>query len=320
MGKPLHIVALLDGRPGHDKQTRGVLEALSALTPLEINIRRMGPPTWIRRARHMVAYTGAWLGFSVKVAAPGAVDLLIGTGATTHFPLVVLRRRWHTRAVTCMTPGRPWQQFFDLCFIPQHDQPAAAANVFETVGPPCPANQAPMHRQERGLILVGGIDTNSHWWDSDTVMDQISHITAHTPDKLWTISSSPRTPVEMLKHLHRFAARTSTVDFYPFQETPPGWIETAYGRHATVWVTADSVSMVYEALSTGCGVGILPVAWKNPQNKFQLGLENLYARGLAVSFNNWVAGQPVVAPTHPLNEARRCAEEILRRWWPDRLP
>ena len=319
MNKPLHVLALYDGRPGHEKQTHGVLEALAALTSLEVSSERLGPPSVARRLRHTLIYVGGLLGFDRRIKPPEPVDLLIGTGASTHLPLVVLRRRCCAKAVTCMTPDPPYQHFLDLCFIPQHDQPSRADNVFETVGPPCPAMVDRKHNPQQGLILVGGVDVKSHRWDSEAVMQQIGEITQRMSDKRWTISSSPRTPDDMLKFLRRFAAQTSGVDFYTCEETPQGWIEEAYGRHATVWVTADSVSMVYEALSAGCGVGILPVAWKKAQNKFQLGLENLYQQKLVVAYNDWLSGQPLEPADRPLNEAQRCAKEILRRWWPDRL-
>ncbi len=72
-----------------------------------------------------------------------------------------------------------------------------------------------------------------------------------------------------------------------FADTGPGWIEERYAECLKVWVTADSMSMVYEALSAGCRVGLLPVRWKAEKNKFRRSAEYLIENGLAVPFSAW---------------------------------
>jgi mitochondrial fission protein ELM1 len=108
--------------------------------------------------------------------------------------------------------------------------------------------------------------------------------------------------------------------FYRSLNTPAGWVEKEYGMNGTVWVTADSISMVYEALSAGCSVGILPVKWLQQDNKFQKSLTILHQKKMIVDFHEWQSGEKMpVPPAEPFNEAVRCAREILRRWWPERL-
>jgi hypothetical protein len=115
------------------------------------------------------------------------------------------------------------------------------------------------------------------------------------------------------------AKSKKNVIFYRAEDTPRGWIESAYASHRQVWVTADSVSMIYEALTAGCRVGVLPVRWKNPDNKFQTGIDDLKHHGMVVDFEQWRAGGELPAVAMPLNEAGRCAEEMVKRWWPERL-
>jgi mitochondrial fission protein ELM1 len=45
----------------------------------------------------------------------------------------------------------------------------------------------------------------------------------------------------------------------PFAATSPDWLPTQLARADQAWVTADSVSMVYEALTAGAAVGVLDV-------------------------------------------------------------
>ena len=150
-------------------------------------------------------------------------------------------------------------------------------------------------------------------------MAQVRQLRTRMPEMSWTISSSPRTPSDTVERLDRFAGAHRNVTFFRADETPPGWIESAYMAHGQVWVTADSVSMVYEALTAGCRVGILPVAWNHPHNKFQKGIDDLTAHGLVLDYDSWQGGVSWPATPKLLNEAERCASEILRRWWPTRL-
>ena len=153
------------------------------------------------------------------------------------------------------------------------------------------------------------------------MIDKIVHIIERNPAVSWTISSSPRTPEDACRLLDDVAAGQEEVLFFRSSNTPAGWVEEQYALNAKVWVTADSMSMIYEALAAGCSVEILPVQWKQQRNKFQTSIDLLAAKELVIEYDKWLAGAPMKPqPQEPLNDAHRCAEEILRRWWPDRLP
>lgn len=318
MADPLCVVAFMDGRPGHEKQTQAVTAALAAMTPLSIKTCAL-PTTsgWRRLVQGLRAFAGP--GLTSPGCDPRDIDLIIGTGTTTHLPMIALKRRSRARLVTCMSPDPLLHRWFDLCLVPRHDNPRVGNNIFPTFGPPCIRAGESRHDPCRGLILAGGIDPKSHRWDTETFMAQIRQLRTRMPEICWTISSSPRTPADTVDRLHRFAEDHRNVTFFRAAETPPGWIESAYKVHGLVWVTADSVSMVYEALTAGCRVGILPVAWNHQQNKFQKGIDDLTAHGLVLDYHAWQAGASWSATPKPLYEAERCASEILRRWWPTRL-
>jgi hypothetical protein len=115
------------------------------------------------------------------------------------------------------------------------------------------------------------------------------------------------------------AAAMGQVSFFRSADTPAGWVEEQYALNRTVWVTADSISMVYEALTAGCSVGVLQVEWLRQDNKFNKSLQFLTEKEMIVDFDAWQEGASM--PTlkdKQLNESLRCAREILRRWWPDR--
>jgi mitochondrial fission protein ELM1 len=202
-----------------------------------------------------------------------------------------------------------------------HDQPALGDNVFVTQGPPNTVRHGEGQHSDRGLILVGGIDTKSHVWQSAAIIDMIRIIVEKQPEIKWTVSSSPRTPEETSQNLTEMAETMQNFNFFRSENTPAGWVEEQYIQNRNVWVTADSVSMVYEALTAGCSVGVLPVEWLRQDNKFLRSLRILSENSQIVDFHDWQQGAPMPILRDKLfNESRRCAEEILRKWWPDRLP
>jgi mitochondrial fission protein ELM1 len=193
-------------------------------------------------------------------------------------------------------------------------------NVFFTQGPPNTSPYTEEKDNKRGLILVGGVDRKSHVWRSDDTLEQIRTILDKEPSKAWTVGTSPRTPEAMNHLLEDLAGGYSRVDFVRSKDTSSGWIEKQYKENGFVWVTADSLSMIYEPITAGCQVGILPVEWKRKDSKFHRSIAYVLNQGLAISYEQWLRnGSVCPANKQRLDEATRCAEEILRRWWPKRL-
>ncbi|MEE8397547.1 MAG: mitochondrial fission ELM1 family protein [Desulfobacterales bacterium] len=319
MTEPLSIVAFLDGRRGHEKQTRGVLQALAVHTPIATQYRTLPPLSWVSAVRNWAAYTGAAV-FGCKSASDSPADLIIGSGAYTHIPMLLLGKASGGKVVTCMSPDPLLIGKMDLCFVPSHDRTTPSDNIFVTTGPPNPTAFTDTHDPARGLMLVGGIDKGSHRWDSKAVAAQLESIVEKDPSIVWTISSSPRTPEDMNRLLDDLAANQPRVDFIRSEATPDGWIEDAYAQNQTVWVTADSISMIFEALTAGCRVGLLPMQWKKKNSKFSDAERHLIENGWVRTYDMWLSGNDGDIGSLRLDEADRCAKEILKRWWPDRLP
>ena len=242
-------------------------------------------------------------------------DLLIGTGSHTHIPMLSCKRHSDALCVTCMAPSRILLGRFDLCFIPQHDGISAGNNIVITVGPPNCSEAEEGHDQNKALILLGGVDLKSHHWSSAEIGANIRDLVLTEKRMEWTISSSPRTPMETVTLIEKMTHDLDHVTFFRYENTESGWIERQYSANGTVWVTADSMSMVYEALSAGCRVGILPVIWKNEKNKFKRSEKYLLDHGLVVSYQAWKEGAAQWNVNQPLHEAGRCADEIMKKWY-----
>lgn len=316
--KPLHIISFFDGRPGHEKQTQGILQALSRLTPTEVETRLIQRPSLPGSIQNWARYLVSFETARNKTKRP--VDLIIGTGSSTHIPMLLYQKTCRAKVVTCMSPGFPLNRRIDLCFVPQHDRKKPAANRFFTVGPPNNLVYQERHDKEKALILIGGVDVKSHRWRTDRVVAQVGTLLSKNPSLAWTISSSPRTPDDMLLQIDKLASQSPNVDFFRSEETPAGWIEARYAQSDIVWVTADSISMIYEALTAGCRVGALPMEWKQSDSKFQRSLDYLVQNGHISLYETWVSNKDSMVRGVQLDEASRCAKEILKRWWIGRLP
>jgi len=309
---PVKVAVFLDGSPGHEKQTKGIIKALGRLLTLNIKEIRIKRQTFVQDLWSWIKYFFAWSSFPSYCL--DSYDILIGTGSHTHIPMLTYKKHCNGFVCTCMAP--PWilRKKFDLCFIPQHDGIPEGNNIITTVGPPNCSEAREEHDSNRGLILLGGTDPKSHHWNSETVSDYIRELIDKETEKEWTISSSPRTPEETVSLIEKIALQFYNVTFFKFEDTKPGWVEKQYESNKTVWVTADSMSMVYEALSAGCSVGILPVEWKNKENKFNRSEHFLLDQGFVISFAEWKDGSRRWKEIQPLNEAGRCANEIMIKW------
>lgn len=213
-----------------------------------------------------------------------------------------------------MAPDPVYRRYFDLCFVPRHDGLQESANIFITDGPPVPTSPNLQKSDDKGLILIGGPNAYSLGWDSDSIKRYVQDITSRQKDVYWTLSTSPRTPGQTAEILKSLADQTANLDFFHYRDTPKGWVEERYAESGIVWVSVDSMSMIYEALTAGCKVGLLPLEWKNKNNKFSRSMMSLVFKELVVDYRDWISGQKQWKGGTSFNEAKRCAEEIVRRW------
>jgi len=315
--KEMHIVCLLDGKPGHEKQTFGIIQALGKKIPTKVTKIKITPwSLW----HSFLAVIRLNLPFSSsKKIGDLNPDLLLCTGSRTHLQTLLYKKQYNIPAIACMAPDRIYRSKFDLCFVPIHDGFEQENNIVTTIGPPNCSTNSRRHKEKNGLILLGGIDQKSHTWKSDDVLEKITKIITREPDISWLISSSPRTPEDTIVMLENMSLLHPQVTFYNYKDTSPGWLEQQYDNSNVVWVTADSVSMMFEALTAGCKVGVIPVNWKKRLNKFEKSVAFLVANKFILSFDAWIRKEDDWSEHDNLNEAQRCADIIITRWWEKNL-
>lgn len=304
MSDPLDIWILSDGKPGHENQSFGLAEAIGRVCPVrtsKVALAGSGGP--LSRLRH------AFLE-SRELPKP---RLLIGAGHAVHLSLLALSKRAAAPCVVMMKPTFP-SSLFDLCLIPEHDLGGKNGpdHVIPTLGAlnrvPPPGDGA----RHGGLILLGG-PSSSHGWDGDAIRSAIEAIVIAGKDRPWRVTDSRRSPAGTLESL---TAACLALAAYPHGETGRDWLPQRLAEAAEVWVTEDSVSMIYEALSSGARVGLLPVPSLKKAGRVARGIAKLVEEGFVTRFADWSPAAGLAAPPRVLREADRCAAIVLERLLP----
>jgi len=293
-----HIRILSDGRTGHENQSVGLALALARRTGATYEIVKIDP--------------SASLLFRMRAASqPGPVDLVISAGHRTHLPLWWAAHRLHARSVVIMKPSLPLA-FFDLCLLPRHDltNPVDHGRVVTTRGALNRIAEEPGAKTATGVVLIGGPSAH-HGWDGVLLAAAIIEIVRSRPELQWTIADSRRTPEGFLARLDGCGAT-----LVPHQQTQSGWLPAQLGAAREAWVTEDSVSMIFEAVTARVFVGVLPMPIKKPGARTIKAVNDLIADGYARRFGEW-RRNPVGWGSPPaLHETARCADEIIARFFP----
>jgi len=290
-----------DGKRGHENQTRGLIRALSRLQPLEcieVDVHQQGA-TWLDYLT----------GRAPKLSSLPAPDLIIGAGSLTHATILAAGRVTGAPTLLLMAPPRGLTSFFDLCIVPQHDQ-RKGANIIETTGAINMVEANLDKIAQSGLFLIGG-PSQHHSWDEPSLLKQISTIVSSNPELQWKLTTSRRTPSSTTEKLLSLQGDQLTV--IPVEETDADWLPRQLAGSAYVWVTEDSVSMVYEALSSGAKVGLLPVPRKTKTSRVIRGLDSLKQSNHILSYSANQTDLTTFECPPPLNEAERVAKIVAGR-------
>lgn len=301
---PLTLWRLTDGKPGHEKQTLGLARALQRLLPATCHDIPVHPGTPAATLRASLD----WLLRRFPAGRPlPDPDLILAAGHATHLPALAARRARGGRIVVLMRPSLPLA-CFDLCLIPAHDRPRTRPNVIVTRGVLNAVQPGGRHDPARGLFLIGG-PSRHYAWDDAAIAAQVREVVTAHPDIAWTLTTSRRTPAAFLTAL----GSPPGVAVLSHTQTPAGWLEAALAASSEVWVSPDSGSMLYEALTAGCRVGLFELSAR-PDSRIARDIAGLAEVGWVTPIARWRREHTLAPAPEGFNEAERCAHLILARW------
>jgi uncharacterized protein len=288
-----------DNRAGHDSQSIGFVSALQERVDCEIyNIHVPFP---------LSSYASAVLKKLPLVSHLPNPDLLVGAGHASHFPMLLSRLLRGGRTLVIMTPTLP-TQLFDFCLIPEHDEKERSRNIIPTIGPLNTIRASTQLSETEGLIVLGG-ESKHFYWNEDKLFQQITKI-LRNDKRNWIITDSPRTP-SSTEHLLT-SLNEENVKYVSYKQKNNSDLSSLLQKAGNVWVTEDSMSMIYEALSTGASVGLLRVDEK-PKSRLGKVAQTLVEKNLLTLFNEWQSSKQLLPPARTLSESTRCANILVER-------
>lgn len=300
--------AVTDNKPGHRNQLQGLVNALERALDCEqsLDVR------WIEMSSTRTGRARQLWQAKKLLTGQAKPNFILCCGHRTHW--LSLRLHWLSRVklVVLMRPSLP-MHWFDLCVVPQHDGEYTNRNVIQTQGVLNKISPNIRHEKDPGaptnaLVMIGG--PSKHYdWNNEDMLAQLRTLQSLLPaDTQWTITTSRRTPLNFESQLH--SLENEFCQLVPAAKTDSDWLPAQLAQCTQAWVSEDSVSMVYESLSSGAQVGLLRVPVKQT-NRITRGVQALLQSKVLATVDklNQSGALPNAKP--PLQEADAVARAML---------
>ena len=287
----MKVVILSDKKPGHYKQSLGIVEKMPECRTvwLEIQFRRKwrdnllrvfmcifgGVPLPISLIRRLLRWSLIPESYNALVQHQTA-DIILSTGSSVAAVNLLLGRILRAMTVTCRRPSPVGTRYFDLAILPMISWHHASRkdNICRTIGVPNPISpeslDAKRKQLERALnlsdcprigVLLGGTDRHETITrDEAEGLSEICKVTAEQMNAQILVTTSRRTPPKVTAYM---VSTVKHADWCPLFITPDTSSELEDPYQAILAlsdlliVTADSFSMVCEAASSGRTVIVL---------------------------------------------------------------
>ncbi|NLL83641.1 MAG: hypothetical protein GX230_05295 [Lentisphaerae bacterium] len=287
---PLLIIS--DGKPGHVNQSRALCDALGRpFAVVEVAYRQ--------RLFKALAYLADRCGMSFsslyRVTSPlpeGPFAAVVCTGSTAFYPGKIFARRRKIPVAAILDP-KGWRRDFDAILAPVFDNPKPAANLVKlpvnltAVSPGFYENGVAAFRErhtwERAAVgvVIGGPSAFADM-SAEFMRAHLDRIFAATEGLERWVTTSRRTPaeVEALVDSYSFDYKLifSRDNFNPI----PAFVSLC----DTLFVTADSTSMISEAVTYGAAKVEVIMNLHKAASKFARLISNLESSGALHIFEN----------------------------------
>ena len=291
------IWVISDNRRGHENQSLAISEAISRLIPTKVYL--LSSPNTLTQLSNLV------FGKFKKTSPPSTPNLIIGTGHGTHLSLFNAKRRFGGKTLVIMSPSLPLSMF-DFALIPLHDQPSNNDKVIPFKGALSRITPTKRKKNKFLCIVIGG--TSKHYsLDQTLVLKEINELIDSFTDGEILISNSPRSPVKLSEEL----SKTYPSHFIDWKKMHSGEIQSLFAQSTHIWLTEDSISMIYDALSSGAQVGLL-TSTRKKETKISNEIQSLFNDQLVTNINEWRLTKNM-RPSPLLDESSRCAKIILKK-------
>ncbi len=293
----MKVVILSDNKPGHYKQSLGIVEKMSECQTewLTVEFRQKWRDNLLRV--FMCIFGGmpfptslihTLLRWSLTTESYSALtdlqtpDIILSTGSSVAGVNLLLGRMLETKTVTCRKPSPLGTRYFDLAILPMFSWQGKKHkdNVCQTVGVPNSISPDTLNMEQQRLInalnlsdcprigiLLGGTDQHETITTADAEqLSEICKAIATETDTQILVTTSRRTPTEVTEYLTSTLKHNEWCPLFIEPDTPSE-LEDPYqailALSDVLIVTADSFTMVCEAASSGRPVIVLTLSGEN---------------------------------------------------------
>lgn len=297
------IWRFVDGKPGHEKQSLGLICALSKIKNITSTKIKCSNSTF----RNFHQILKKFLFSQEQIQYP---DLLIGAGHRTHLPILFLKKFFGGKSVILMKPSLPCS-WFNLCIIPEHDNITSAKNIILTDGVLNAIEPSLIDGTQKkgGIFLVGG-ESKHFFWSTEDIIEQIKKIIIASGSISWTLTTSRRTPKNFLEKLQ--SQKFPNLKIIEYSKTKPGWIEQTLIKKEYAWITEDSFSMIYESLTAQCKVGVLNLKKLGKESKAEKSIKSLLKRKIIFKYDDFQKNNKTQNEKPLCQQALHCAEYVKK--------
>ena len=298
----MKIVVLSDNKPGHYKQSLGIVQNMSEcrMEWLEIQFRSKWRDNLLRifmcifgRVPLSETFAHSLLRWSLDTLTYSAIlqiqdiDVVLSTGSSVAAVNLLLGKILHAKTVTCRRPSPVGIHHFDLAILPMLSWHNAEQrdNVCKTIGVPNPISPNSLNTKQAALeqklnlfecprigILIGGTDKHETITIDDA--ERLSEICKAVTEKMNAqilVTTSRRTPSNVTEYLKSKFENAAWCPLFIKPDTPSELddpYQAILALSDLLVVSADSFSMVCEAACSGRKVIVLSLSrkgWRQPK-------------------------------------------------------
>jgi mitochondrial fission protein ELM1 len=272
------IAVISDGKPGHENQSLGLAEHIpgNKTILLRHSLKEGIGEAWLRfivrnfagvRANPGKYLKQAFSDAEIKRLIEHSPKAVISAGSLSAAPCLLAGKLTGAKTCVCMRPSLLPLSFFDLAVLPEHDNPPDAPNIVRTLAAPNRVSDERLNEEadkwwdelppgERVISWIIGGPSASARFDENHVLGGLLETLVWARYGGWQVwlSTARRTPVSLEESIKKVAngypALTWKLLWHDDHRNP---LYAMFLRSRIAVVTSDSVSMIAEAASAGCG-------------------------------------------------------------------
>lgn len=262
----MEALLISDGRPGHYHLAEGILAAAQRLRPIEVREIKVRRPRWLTpgllwRLSASGLSPAVILGYAygIDASALPKAELIVSAGGDTLAANVAAARLLRAPNIFYGSLRRYDPHAFALVLTsyarnavkPNHAMTLKPNRLDPDVLGTCPARTAPGKPPATAGLLIGGDAGTVHFSADDWKrLLQFLDASFKASGTRWIVSNSPRSPASLSDELVRLSQNGGgpIESFIDVRSAGPGTLHGLFARSEAILCTADSSSMLSEAV------------------------------------------------------------------------